>query len=184
MRKLQSLRPLIRTIPPKTPFHRITSNIMSRTVSIIVYTSRLFPAHWALWIPSQADAGIGKRVHATGDARVGFEVVFDRNYDIEHTGRQHQLVPLANVLEAFIDEASCTVGPLSSECRPCDKIEEVALRVPAPGPSLVASSSNTPRHRVPIKNCQTWLAELVGKLIEEGVMDDEARTTISQVPKN
>ncbi|KAH7134329.1 kinase-like domain-containing protein [Dactylonectria macrodidyma] len=115
---------------------------MSRAVYVIVYTSRLFPAHWALWIPSQGDSAIGKRVHATGDARAGFEVEFDRNYDIEHTGRQHQLVPLAQVHEIFINDVSCTVGPLSSECQPCDKIEEIALLVSAPSPSLVASSSN------------------------------------------
>ncbi|KAH7016841.1 hypothetical protein EDB80DRAFT_272929 [Ilyonectria destructans] len=115
---------------------------MSFSVYILVYTSRLFPAHWALWIPSRRDPAIGKRVHATGDARVGFEVEFDRNYNIEQTSRQHQLVHLAQVQDTFISDASCISGPLSSERQPCDKIEEVALSLPPPGPSLVASSSD------------------------------------------
>lgn len=64
---------------------------------------------------------MGKRVHATGDGRVGFEVEFDCNYNIEQTSRQHRLVHLAQVQDTFIS------GPLSSERQPCDKIEEVAL---------------------------------------------------------
>lgn len=157
---------------------------MSFSVYILVYTSRLFPAHWALWIPSRRDPAIGKRVHATGDARVGFEVEFDRNYNIEQTSRQHQLVHLAQVQDTFISDASCISGPLSSERQPCDKIEEVALSLPPPGPSLVASSSDKPRRRVPIKNCQTWLKDLVEMLVEEGVMENEARAIIEQAPKN
>jgi hypothetical protein len=115
---------------------------MARSIYLIVYNSRLFPAHWSLWIPSLSDPTIGKRIQATGDALTGFTIAFERNYDIEATNRAHRLITLAEVDDIYVDDGdSCKGGPESTDARPIDKLEKIALSVPAPGPSLVSSSS-------------------------------------------
>lgn len=116
---------------------------MSRPVYLIVYKSRLFPAHWSFWIPTPDDETIGKRIQATGDALTGFVVAFERNYDIAKTSRPHELVSLDRVDSAHVNDGDAVKGgPESTDAQPIDKLEEVALSVPAPGPSLVSSSSN------------------------------------------
>ncbi|KAH6887602.1 hypothetical protein B0T10DRAFT_490074 [Thelonectria olida] len=158
---------------------------MPRTIYLIVYNSRLFPAHWSFWIPSLSDPTIGKRIQATGNALTGFTVAFERNYDIEATNRAHELVALTEVDDIYIDDGdSCKGGPESTDTRPIDRLEEVALSVPAPGPSLVSSTSAAPRRRAEIKNCQTWLRGVVQKLIEEKMMDGKALDILDRAPKN
>jgi len=116
---------------------------MSRTVYLVVYNSRLFPAHWSLWVPSKDDPTIGKRIHATGDARAGFEVGMERNYDIEKTGRSHQVLYLSKVDESFIDDGVCVKnGESSTDGQPIDMMEEIAMGVPPPGPSLIRSTNS------------------------------------------
>ncbi|KAF2013355.1 hypothetical protein BU24DRAFT_442470 [Aaosphaeria arxii CBS 175.79] len=156
---------------------------MSRPINLLIYNSPLFPAHWSLWLPSAADPNIGKRIHVTGDSAFGFETVFERNYNLAATRRRYQIVPLAQVLEHHVANDEGDSGP-SSDNTARDYVEQVALSVPAPGPSLVSASSSGPRQRVAIQNCQTWLRELVVKLVEKGVMDQSAVEAIDKAPKN
>lgn len=81
---------------------------MPRTVYLIVYNSPLFPAHWALWIPRASPPNLGKLIHATGDARNGFTIAFERNYDINGTTRAYQIIPLAQVLDHYAVDGTGT----------------------------------------------------------------------------
>jgi hypothetical protein len=44
-----------------------------RTITIIMYPSPMFHAHWVMWIPSYSKQEAGKVIHTVGDARSGFE---------------------------------------------------------------------------------------------------------------
>ncbi|KAK0610659.1 hypothetical protein B0T17DRAFT_545193 [Bombardia bombarda] len=160
--------------------------IMSRTIYLIIYKSPIFPAHWALWIPSQNDPTIGKIINADGDAKYGFELAIERNYDTDQIGRTHRIVQLGQVEDnAVDDDDGCVKGELTStDCHPRDAVERVAMGVPAPGPSLVSALSSGPRQRVRIKNCQTWLREVVERLVHEKIIDKQALVVLDGAPKN
>ncbi|OAL55170.1 hypothetical protein IQ07DRAFT_582700 [Pyrenochaeta sp. DS3sAY3a] len=156
---------------------------MPRTISLVVYNSRLFPAHWALWIPSLSDPNCGKRIHAEGDALTGFVVYFERNYNISTTTRTHQVIPLAQVLDHYVIDVPGD-GTCSRDQTPHDYIEQFALLIPAPGASLASATSSEPRQSVTISNCQTWVRNVVEALVKDGVMDRQALRTIDTAPKN
>jgi hypothetical protein len=134
---------LIRTLPLPTKI--IASFIMTRTVYLIVYNSPLFPAHWGLWIPSLDDPTVGKRLHAPGDAANGFEIDFDRNYTLDATNRQYQSLVLAEVSNYHVVDVKGD-GSRRSDSTAHDDLEQVLLSVPAPGASLVSSSSQVYDH--------------------------------------
>lgn len=110
-----------------------------RPVYIVSYRSPVFPAHWALWIPScdsetKVAGNVGKVIQVEGDARTGFKHQFKRNYDISTTTRYKLIhfiswIEAANIVNAvnfeYVESTTAT-----------DLIEEWALTVAAPGPSL------------------------------------------------
>ncbi|KAI0418960.1 hypothetical protein F5X98DRAFT_97036 [Xylaria grammica] len=156
---------------------------MSKTIYLIVYKSPLFPAHWALWVPSAADANVGKRIHAEGDAAAGFRLSFDRNYDIREESRKHEVLAVGDVrADLLIDTPGNGVNGADSE--PQDAVETVAARVPPPGPSLVSAAERARGTRVEIKNCQSWLTEVVSALHDDGILDNNAVEMIKTAPKN
>jgi len=58
-----------------------------RPVYLLVYNSRVFAAHWSMWIPNDstdtpATEDIGKIIQVTGDSLKGFVHEFVRNHDI------------------------------------------------------------------------------------------------------
>lgn len=114
---------------------------MPRPVYLTVYNSPLVPAHWALWVPRASPSNVRKRIHATGDARNGFTVAFERNYDIDATSRTYQLLALVQVLNHYaVDvtgDGSCTPDQTAH-----DYLEQVAFRIPAPGAKLVSATSS------------------------------------------
>lgn len=125
---------------------------MTRKLFLIVYKSPLFPAHWSLWIPSLADPNIGKRIHVTGDVYSGFEHEFVRNYNLENDTRTQVSIMLGEVDDKHVvdDEDSPDLKNDDEERdqTPRDRIEEIALEVPAPGPSMNSASTTTTRDAV------------------------------------
>ncbi|KAF2123947.1 hypothetical protein P153DRAFT_327702 [Dothidotthia symphoricarpi CBS 119687] len=156
---------------------------MPRAIYLVVFKSPLFPAHWGLWIPSAADPNIGKRIHASGDAATGFQIFFERNYDLVATRRRYQVLPLAQVLDQHVVDVEGD-GSQWSDTTAHDYIEQVALSVPAPARSLISASSQGPKQRVAIQNCQTWLREFVAALVQKGLMDQSALQILDGAPKN
>lgn len=119
---------------------------MARTIYLIVYNSRLFPAHWAIWIPSQSDPDIGRIINAAGDVLTGFDITFERNYDITAETRPHQVISLGQVGDGdVIDVPGDGSHRVESESQgdlvAWDSIEEAGLSTPAPVKSLRPVSS-------------------------------------------
>ncbi|KAL9098095.1 MAG: hypothetical protein Q9163_006178 [Psora crenata] len=156
---------------------------MSREIKLLVYHSPLFPAHWALFIPLTTNAQVGKLIQAMGDAKTGFTLEFVRNYNLAFTTRQHSVLPLAVVESSHVVDVPGNETE-SKDREAVDPIEMKALAVPVPGPSLRSLSSSESTTRVQIKNCQTWLRELVEGLIADGIFPPEALKALDTAPKN
>ncbi|CAA9966148.1 hypothetical protein PTNB73_08930 [Pyrenophora teres f. teres] len=113
----------------------------------------------------------------------GFEIAFERNYNLAADSRQYQLVELGQILEDHVVDSDPSNGP-STDQKPLDYLEQLISSVPAPGPSLVSAASRGQRQRVEIQNCQTWLRAGVALLVQNGVMDQSALQAVDDAPKN
>lgn len=111
----------------------------TRNVFLIVYRSRLFNAHWGMVVPYNNTSTVGTKIHVTGTLRNGFEHEFQRDYDPESTGRAHSLVALGAV-DASVVATLASVDTEDMMTTPSNRLEQLALTVPAPGPSLRSSS--------------------------------------------
>ncbi|KAH8724355.1 hypothetical protein GQ44DRAFT_709032 [Phaeosphaeriaceae sp. PMI808] len=156
---------------------------MPRNVYLLVFNSPLFPAHWSLWVPSTENPKVGKRLHATGDAASGFQIAFERNFNLDRDTRTHQIILLAQAEDQHVVDVSEDGGERMDNTA-YDTLEEVALQVRAPGPSLASSSSLPPKQRIRIENCQTWLRAVVVALVQNSIFEKSALQIVDNAPKN
>ncbi|KAH7130199.1 hypothetical protein B0J11DRAFT_602453 [Dendryphion nanum] len=135
-----------------------------RQLQLIIYHSPLFAAHWALFLPQPDSTNVGKRIHADGSPATGFEVLIEVEYSLEECTQSFEVIDLGEVEE--------------------DDVVQIARTIDAPTKSLLAISKLKPRHRVNIRNCQTWVTEVVKRLVEESVVSDTAIAQVESAPKN
>ncbi|KAK2751138.1 hypothetical protein FQN57_000213 [Myotisia sp. PD_48] len=174
---------------------------MPRQASIIRHLSRPFNDHWGLWIPSLTDENIGTVIDVEGDPRDGFRHEIKRNYNKKLNPQRSILFTfLGNIDDVHLDVDN--VIPISSESageegftvdtNPRNGLERYALSIPPPLPSMnsvaidatnATDAAVIPRRRE-LKDCQWWLAQVVAKLVEEGVLSSEAIDTMKQTPQN
>ncbi|KFZ04456.1 hypothetical protein V502_10137, partial [Pseudogymnoascus sp. VKM F-4520 (FW-2644)] len=123
-------------------------------------------------------------VRAEGDPATGFSLEIRRSYDLTTTSSKKTLILLCWVDAHHIADVA---DPWSPNSNPVDVIEQVASRVQPPGSSLrpaeSAGASET-RSRVELKNCQTWLREVVVALAGNGTLPNEAVRVLDQAPRN
>jgi hypothetical protein len=115
--------------PAMTPTHR--------SVYLLVFRSPIFPAHWALWIPRQDSAHIGKLINTVGDPATGFAHEFQRNFrPASYASGATLLVLLDNNVRAehIVDGDVRDESTIDADA--VDGVENVALKVPPPGKSL------------------------------------------------
>ncbi|PGH13164.1 hypothetical protein AJ80_06410 [Polytolypa hystricis UAMH7299] len=149
---------------------------MSRTVFLLVFRSPLFPAHWALWIPSADDKNVGKVIEVDGSVHTGFEHSIDPVFDLSKTTRTFVVIKLGEISDDTV---------VDSESRIIDPIEQVALSVPAPGPTLNPVASNAPpKAPVQLSNCQNWITKFVAELVCRNLLDASANEVVQNAPKN
>ncbi|KAH6674070.1 hypothetical protein B0J14DRAFT_30556 [Halenospora varia] len=157
---------------------------MPRPVYLLIYHSPVFAAHWALWVPTfekEIIGTTGKLINVQGDPSQGFAHEFERKYDLKDTTRSHSL-KLLYLVDS--DKISDWTGECIIDSTPTDHIERLACTVEAPGPSLRPASALNSKSRIEIRNCQTWLRDLVMVLVEEGVFPSEALMELDTAPKN
>ncbi|KAF2654409.1 hypothetical protein K491DRAFT_471379 [Lophiostoma macrostomum CBS 122681] len=140
-------------------------------LQLIIYHSPLFAAHWALFLPTPSCPKTGKRIHADGSPLTGFEVLFEPFYDLRECSQSYQIIELGQVKE--------------------EDVERVASETPAPAKSLVsaleASGTRTRtgvRRRIEVRNCQSWVVDVVGRLVGCGGIGEEAFLIVGNAPKN
>ncbi|RYP08538.1 hypothetical protein DL764_001869 [Monosporascus ibericus] len=172
---------------PAPPEEQPTGPPEYRTLYLLSYVpSPLFPAHWSMWVPHRASDGSvskrGTRLHVTGDSRNGFAHDFDRDYDPDEDGRRPWVRAAARIAERHVEDPPTPEGVSAYEA--CNRLERVALSIPAPGPSMRAASNNAVRTRVALQNCQTWMADFVRALIDQGLIEQSAQALLDECPKN
>ncbi|KAH8686002.1 hypothetical protein BGZ60DRAFT_396652 [Tricladium varicosporioides] len=177
------------------PFYQIFSHLqerhtcclvsaMPRPVHLLIYHSPVFAAHWALWIPT-FEKGIvgttGKLISVNGNPSQGFAHEIERKCDLKDIVRSYSLKFLCMVENDNINDWT---GEYIIDSTPTDNIERIACSVKAPQPSLRSASASNSKSRIEIKNCQTWLRELVVILVEQGIFSDESLIELDSAPKN
>jgi hypothetical protein len=107
-----------------------------RPAFLMITTGGAFNAHWAFLFPRLHDVAHGKRVHAAGDKRSGFEVEVLRDFDLVESDEAKKFIFLSWIHEQYICDAA--TGTIINDLNLAeDELEKVALGVPAPGPSIV-----------------------------------------------
>lgn len=84
-------------------------------------------------------------MHVTGDVHSGFEHEFVRNDDLRSETRRHVVILIGEVEDCYVNDDG-TMDLMGGEERdktPRDRVEEIALEVPAPGPSMNSASRNS-----------------------------------------
>lgn len=116
---------------------------MSRPVYLVVYHSRLFAAHWSLWIPkyeNETVKDLGTIIQVEGDPSGGFHHEFKRNYNVSLTRQTTSVILLGWVDRRNIIDPPGNVASIDSTAT--DVIEDWAVSVQAPGPSLRSASAS------------------------------------------
>ncbi|THH14197.1 hypothetical protein EW146_g6100 [Bondarzewia mesenterica] len=174
---------------------------MTRTVYFAVFNSILFPAHWGLWIPTVEKPELGKMIQVNGDPLSGFQHDFERNCNIKDTKRTHILFVLAEIEDRFVLDLPPNVDN-PQEPAAIDEIEQKAIAIPPPTKSLRSSADavgsfsqisflyrllialEQAMKKVDIKNCQTWLCELVDALVADHIFPKSAIQVMKDAPRN
>jgi hypothetical protein len=105
---------------------------MAPSISLLVFPSRLFPAHWALFIPSSSSPSTRTLLNARDTALSGFTIELERNYPLADA-LAHRLISLGEVDDKDLSDFGYGEGE-DSVAR--NYVEEVALSVTAPEESL------------------------------------------------
>lgn len=114
-----------------------------RPIQLLVYNSRLFNAHWSIFVPRVDDPDVGSRLHATGSVVGGFTLEFVRNYSILSDTRPLQRIDLAVVpWDCIKDTAGDEEIVDTGRVTPIDRLEEVIITIPAPGPSMRSTTAS------------------------------------------
>ncbi|KAH9831419.1 uncharacterized protein C8Q71DRAFT_726909 [Rhodofomes roseus] len=145
-----------------------------RTIQLLVYNSRLFNAHWSIFVPRANDPNIGSVVG-------GFALEFVRNYDITTDSRPIQRIDLATVPEEHVKDTDGDEEVIDGNANPIDRLEEVIVTVPVPGPSLRPNTA-APDKRIEMRGCQWWTKQAIAALIAAGLFNEEAQTVADNAP--
>lgn len=103
-----------------------------RTVSLIAYrTASTQRAHFAIFVPSAVNQGVGTLIHVVGAPMAGYRLEFKRNYPVDLTQQPHTKYPIGQIDSQYIADA--TNDTTSSDSTPKCAIELAASQVSPPG---------------------------------------------------
>ncbi|GJE86816.1 hypothetical protein PsYK624_028990 [Phanerochaete sordida] len=153
----------------------------TRPLKLIVTHSRLFRAHWALFVPHAGSETVGTKIHVTGTLAEGFAHEFQRDFDLESDAKGCGIFLLGSVDDGVV--ADLRGEPVSAQgtSSASNRLEEIALDVPAPGPSL-RSSSSTDFKPIEVRDCQSWMAQFIAALVAEGAVAHSVAEALAKVP--
>lgn len=105
---------------------------MSRNLYLIKYrytsTQR---AHFAIFVPSAANAHAGTLIHVVGSPMAGYQLEFKRNYNPSESQEPHTTVHIGEIgSQHVVDSAH---GPKTKDTTPNGNIEKAANEVRPPG---------------------------------------------------
>ena len=173
----------------------------TKDIFLVIYSSRLFPSHWGVFVPSSEGSDAGILINVIGDPSVGFEHEFKRDYGAEDTRRVSKTLLLGKVASEHVMDRK--EAEQRTENVPKNTLEDIALSIPPPSKSLRRGGSSvsfqatlspvTQEYRdqaalqvgvkVEIKNCQSWLRDYVVVLVEKKVLEASALEVVDGAPK-
>jgi len=113
----------------------------TRDIFLVIYSSRLFPSHWGILVPSSDGSNAGTLINVIGDPSVGFEHEFKRDYGGEEDARRvSKTLLLGKVASEHVGDRK-GVGQ-NTDGIPNNTLEDVALSIPPPSKSLRRSGSS------------------------------------------
>lgn len=95
-----------------------------------------------MFIPNATMPNVGTVIHVKGNLLGGFEHEFKRNYGPEYTTSVPRILDLGYVLASAVVDYPASAARVT-DTTPIDRLEEEALQVPAPGPSMRSASART-----------------------------------------
>lgn len=135
----------------------------TRDIFLVIYSSRLFPSHWGILVPSSEGSNTGTLINVIGDPSVGFEHEFKRDCGGEDARRVSKTLFLGKVASEHVKDRK-DVGQNTDDV-PNNTLEDVALSIPPPSKSLRRSGSSVsfdfilPDHlswNVGSEQCSRW----------------------------
>lgn len=88
-------------------------------------------AHFAIFVPSAADANVGTLIQVVGAPMVGYQLEFERNYSPAESQEPHTMVPIGETESQHVVDS--TNSSRTKDDTPKDAIEDVAKSVRPPG---------------------------------------------------
>ncbi|KAJ5519714.1 hypothetical protein N7463_000167 [Penicillium fimorum] len=145
-------------------------------VELLIWNGSPFKDHWAYFIQSHADPGIGVKIHATGNVKSGFEFEIKRSENLQTTDDiPSTRVPLQWVDERYFDEnAMLNDGEYKVDIVPVCRFERSVYKIKAPGKSLnTVSDGPKPSRKIIQRDCQTWIVESADQLCSDNIFSEE-----------
>ncbi|OTA39309.1 hypothetical protein BTJ68_00781 [Hortaea werneckii EXF-2000] len=168
-----------------------------RTLHVLAPPSRLFAAHWSLFLPDlnnddlKQESSTGTRIHVVGDRLSEFRFEIVRGYDSQKDrSPQGRIFALASVPQQYLQPCQASSesprdcqskdedeggGFISEEAR--DPFEIACSHVEAPGPSLNRVSQHQTagerpgrRPKFEVKDCQRWVRQVIHSLVEKEML--------------
>ena len=173
---------------------------------LAIWPSRVFPAHWAIFVPTEhapveggsPTAMIGTILDVEGDPLHGFTHRVRPNYDLapELDCGQAEFYPLG--VAKFKQSNGTTQSDSNNDSDLVGVLAEACLSVPPPNKSLrptethefssieeaAASGALNGRgvRRAPVQTGQSWVRGVVNTLVDRGFLEEESRSMIASAP--
>ena len=112
----------------------------TRDIFLVIYSSRLFPSHWGILVPSSEGSNTGTMINVIGDPSTGFEHEFKRDCGGGDARRVSETLLLGTVASEHV-KGRKDVGQNTDDI-PNNRLEDVALSIPPPSKSLRRSGSS------------------------------------------
>ncbi|KAF4344215.1 high affinity methionine permease [Fusarium beomiforme] len=171
--------------PPPPSFRAVTANALaahppppvpekgpadSLLLELIKHNGAPFNDHWAYFIKSSSNPGVGIVYEAIGDVRNGFQLQVRRNHDLTCDPPSTQ-IPLQRIDSTFVDEKSML---LSENPIPVCRFEKSLYKVKVPEKTLNnTTETEAPKKRIVQRNCQTWIVESADQLVADGIVSPD-----------
>lgn len=114
--------------------------VPTKDIFLVIYSSRLFPSHWGILVPSSNGSDVGTLINVIGDPSAGFEHELNRNYGGEDAGRVSKTLFLGKVALEHTDNRK-DVGQ-NTDNVPNNTLEDIAISIPPPSKSLRCSGGS------------------------------------------
>ncbi|KAK1515400.1 hypothetical protein CPAR01_16738 [Colletotrichum paranaense] len=171
-------------------------------VELLVYNGYPFKDHWAYFVCSQSNSGVGVLIHAAGDVRSGFRFEIKRSYDLRASGRiPSNRIALQWVNSFYFDETTMfNNGTYKVDTLPVCDFEASMHKAKAPEKTLNSVEDMVraflsfflyPRYfiagetsagmKVHQRNCQTWIVESAGFLVQDGIFNPEVAVYLNAI---